>query len=444
METKKQISINGIPLVIYLCIIAIIIVGAYMGVIPDNMGGAYAICLVLGVFLMWIGNKTPVLKDYGFGTILCVLGPAILLYIGVLPKSLGPIAKNFFSVYDFTSFMVPALLVGSILAMDRKVLVNAGARFIVPMILTVFFATLISGLIGAISGYGMVNTMLYIAGPILGSGISASAVPLSEIYASYGGGNADTILVTLTSAIMVANILTIIFGALLAALGRKNPNMFFKGFAGTGGRLLRNEAKAIKITEDQKHEVVKDSNTTTFSALQMGFLLTSGIFIGGKILAKVIPGGLNFYLYMILISIILKLTDVLPAKLNDAAGEWQNFMAKIMVPVTLCAISLGVLKLEEVIKVFSNPSFLILSILCVAVTVLVSGFLTYLFGFYFVEGAIMAGLGLADMGGTGDVAVLAAADRMELLPFLTICSRIGGAINMVWLTFLASRLLGGA
>ena len=61
--------------------------------------------------------------------------------------------------------------------------------------------------------------------------------------------------------------------------------------------------------------------------------------------------------------------------------------------------------------------------------------------FYFIEGAIMCGLGLADMGGTGDVAVLSAAKRMELLPFLTICSRIGGAINMAWLTFLASMVL---
>ena len=43
--------------------------------------------------------------------------------------------------------------------------------------------------------------------------------------------------------------------------------------------------------------------------------------------------------------------------------------------------------------------------------------------------------------GTGDVAVLSAAKRMELLPFLTICSRIGGAINMAWLTFLASHFL---
>ena len=116
-------------------------------------------------------------------------------------------------------------------------------------------------------------------------------------------------------------------------------------------------------------------------------------------------------------------------------------MAKIMTPCTLCAISLGVLKLKSVIELFGNPVFLVLCVLCVVVTTIVSGTLCYLFGFYFIEGAIMAGLGLADMGGTGDVAVLSAANRMELLPFLTICSRIGGAINMAWLTFVAAHFL---
>ena len=71
-----------------------------------------------------------------------------------------------------------------------------------------------------------------------------------------------------------------------------------------------------------------------------------------------------------------------------------------------------------------------------------AGLIGKLVGFYPVEAAITAGLCMANMGGTGDVAVLSAADRMELMPFAQISSRLGGAIILI-LGSLMLSIMGG-
>ena len=52
-------------------------------------------------------------------------------------------------------------------------------------------------------------------------------------------------------------------------------------------------------------------------------------------------------------------------------------------------------------------------------------------GMYPVETAIGAGMINNSMGGTGNIAVLSAADRMEMIAFAQMANRLGGAIVLI-------------
>lgn len=72
----------------------------------------------------------------------------------------------------------------------------------------------------------------------------------------------------------------------------------------------------------------------------------------------------------------------------------------------------------------------IITILSVVVTMMTVGFFTGKWlNMYPIETAIINACH-SGQGGTGDVAILSAAERLELMPFAQVSTRIGGAITV--------------
>lgn len=65
----------------------------------------------------------------------------------------------------------------------------------------------------------------------------------------------------------------------------------------------------------------------------------------------------------------------------------------------------------------------------------------HLVGFFFVDSAVTAGLCMANRGGSGDLAVLGAADRMDLISYAQLSSRLGGGIILVIGSILFGTLM---
>ncbi|WHH59338.1 2-hydroxycarboxylate transporter family protein [Petroclostridium sp. X23] len=425
LQEKPGYKIMEISLPIFALISVIVLAATYMGVLPKGMIGAFPLMMVIGAVFNEIGNRTPIIKDYlGGGPIVIIFGAAALVTYGILPEKSGEIMINFMKGEGFLDFYIAALICGSILGMNRKLLIKAAIRYLPAILGGVITAMALVGLIGALIGFGAKEAILYIGIPIMGGGMGAGAVPLSKIFSEALNKDATEMLSVMIPALALGNALSIVAAGLLDKFGKNRP--FFSG----NGQLLKNKEAKLDGQEEGKKE---ESNPVDYKLMGIGLLVAVTFFSWGRILEKFIP--IHSYALMIISVAVFKAIGIIPRKYELGAFQWFRFVMINLTPTLLVGIGVAYTDLPQVIASLT-PQYLLLVACTVIGAIVGSGFVGALLGFYPIESAITAGLCMANMGGTGDVAVLSAAKRMELMPFAQISSRVGGAFILILATAL--------
>lgn len=426
----KNFKIMGLSLPVYFILLAVLLVAIFMGVLPKGMIGAFAFMMIVGALLDLIGNNTPIVKTFfGGGPIVVIFGSAALVYFNILPKEVTDNVTTFMKGGGFLDFYIAALITGSILGMSRKLLIKAAIRFFPTIVGGVIVALGLVALGGMAFGQSPAESMAYIGIPIMGGGMGAGAVPLAEVFGKGLNMPPEDILSRLVPAVALGNALAIVFGGLLDRLGKKYPSL-----SGNG--------KLMDLGEDDL-KVVDAADHFTLVDFGIGIAIATSFFTFGNIVAEVLVRtiGLDIhpYAWMIISVAIAKSINLLPAKLEEACSNWYKFVATNWTVALLMGIGIAYTDLGQVIDAFS-PVYLVLVFLVVLGAVIGSAIVGKLVGFYPIEAAITAGLCMANMGGTGDVAVLTAAHRMELMPFAQISSRLGGAFIILLASLLVPLL----
>ena len=410
---KQNNQIAGLPLPLYLLVLALLFAGMYTHSIPRGMVGGFLLLLVLGEGLNWIGKTVPVVKTYLGGSVICVLGGAVLTVSGISPEDALQLADSFVNEQDFLVFYIAALITGSLFNIDRDLLIRASVKILPTSILSVAAGVLTVGLMSMAGGMSFREGILYIAVPMTSGGMTAGAVPLSSMYASALGQDAGDILTRIVPATVLGNIIAIVFGALANALGQKKPEL-------TGNGRLVNDGRPPKAQPPMK---------PTFRNLAAGLILTLAFYSASELchhFVNIIPT----YAWMILMVMAVKSAGILSAELEDAAREWGYFSIHAFTAAALTGIGLTLIDLDTILHTLTLWYFLTVLSGVLAIT-LTAGFIGSRFmGFYPLESAIAAGMCTTNMGGSGNVAVLSSAERMELLPFAQIVLRSCGALML--------------
>ncbi len=442
----------------YFIILSVIVLGAtYLGVLPSGMAGCFAFMIVLGTILNEIGERTPIIRSYlGGGAIVVIFGSALMAYFNLLPALLktmpdgtkiynmhlmknfdllGNINTFFKPTGAFLDFYIAALISGSILGMNRKLLARAAARYFPAIFGGLFLSFSMCSLIGYIMGYGVIKSLLLIALPIMGGGMGAGAVPLSKIFESSGTMTASEAVSIMTPAVAIGNAISIVLGGMVV---RIFTNKELNG----QGALMKTGCDASELEISPRVQALRVH--IEVKTLGIGLLVSCSFFAWGYIVAgiwdKLVPAvSIHAYAWMIISVAVCKILNVIPENIEIACYQWFQFVMKNLTTTLLLGIGLCYLSFGTIIKSF-NLTYLLLCLATCVSAFTGAAIVGKLVGFYPVESGITAGLCMSNMGGTGDVAVLSAADRMELMPFAQISSRLGGAIILIIGSVLLSTL----
>ena len=434
----------NLPTLLCLLIVVTIIVYVPFGLDKEGNPGSFlrpnflimfSALAVFGLLFGEIGDRIPIWDEFiGGGTILVFVLAAVFGTYKLVPENFMKAVNIFYNKQpvNFLEMFIPALIVGSVLTVDRKTLIKSISGYIPLIIIGVTGASIGGIVVGFIFGKTPIDVMMNYVLPIMGGGTGAGAIPMSEIWSSKTGRPASEWFAFAISILSIANIIAILSGALLKKLGEVKQNL-----TGNGELIIDNSKEAIKDKEvDLKPELVD-----TVAA----FILTGVLFMVAHILGELwaafakshhIDFELHRLVFLILLTMFLNIANLVPDKIKAGAKRMQTLFSKHTIWILMAAVGFTT-DVQEIINAVTISNLLI----ALAIVLGAVGFIMLIarkMKFYPIEAAITAGLCMANRGGAGDVAVLGAADRMDLMSFAQISSRIGGAMMLV----LGSVLFG--
>ena len=437
-QERKEISgkantIAGFSIPLYLGILALVVVCMYMDCLPAGLVGGMIALMVLGEGLNFLGNHTPVVKTYLGGSVICILGAAVIQALGLIPEQTHEILDNFVNKEGFLVFYISALITGSLFNIDRGLLIRATVKLLPTAVISLAVGVILSGLLGMVMGDSFLEGILYIGIPMTSGGMTAGAVPLSAMYSSVLGTDAGQILTRIEAFLeslhkdagkpgkkmegkngmyVLGNCVAIIFGGLANNIGERKPSL-------TGNGCLVNDGHEVKKQPPMK---------PTFALLCTGLIISMAFYELGALchhFISIVPT----YAWMIVAVVIVKGTGILSERLEDAAREWGQFAIHSWTAAALTGIGATLIDLKTILHTIT-PFYLLSVVLIVGAITLTAGLIGIKMGFYPLESSIAAGMCTTNMGGSGNVAVLSSSKRMELLPFAQIVTRSCGALML--------------
>ena len=417
--------IGVIPVSIFLPLAAIVVALTMTHALTSEISVMVASLAVGGFLCAWLGGLVPFLRRLGAPAITAAFLPSYLVYRHWLPNNFEQAVTSFTKGTNFIYLYITAIIVGSIAGMNRTLLLRGIAKLSVPLLAGSAAALLLGGAAGAALGLPFNQTLPMVVVPVMGGGVGEGAIPLSLGYADILHRNSANILAHLLPVVLFANLVAIILGGCLNSLGRRYPSL-------TGNGSLEISSLDAFAASESSVSPTPLSPDLLLSAALFGICLYSVGVLSHQLVSLPAP------VTMIILAVLLKIFNLMPDRIERAAAAVGRFFAIGVTYPLLFAVAIALTPWASVMQALHPANLVIITV--VVLTLTMTGFFVGRWlGLFPIEAALVNACHTGS-GGTGDVAILTAAERLELMPFAQIATRIGGAVT-VTLTLLILRLL---
>jgi malate:Na+ symporter len=405
--------------------VAVLLAGALWyfvsrGRVATDLPMMFGLIMLASFLCAEIGHRIPGLRTVGGAVIVATFLPSALAYYHVLPVQLVGAVTRFTKGSNYLFLYIAAIIVGSVFAMDRTVLIRGFVKIFAPLAAGTAAAVIVGGLVGAALGLGFAHTLFYVVLPVMAGGVGDGAVPLSIGYAGalhqgFGGQFAQVL-----PPVMIGSLFSVLIAGGLNWLGKRKPQWSGEGKLQPGEQL--DELLA-------RDEAPQHADAMTIAA---GLVTAVTLYLLGELAFQL--WRLPAPVVMLALAVAMKLGWSVTRRLQVGADAVFQLFAKVGTYPLLFMVGVAWTPWDRLLAALAPAN--LLTILATVVTLIAVGFwMGRKVNLYPIEAAIVNATH-AGQGGTGGVAILTAAERMQLMPFAQIAIRIGGAI-VVSLTLLA-------
>jgi malate:Na+ symporter len=419
-----ELCIGVIPLPVYVICVGVIAYFLMQGKIPGEINVAIAVLAVGGFTCAELGKRMPLIGRIGGAAIFATFIPSALVYYKLLPPTLVGSVTDFTKSTNFLYLFITAIIVGSILGMDRRVLVSGFARIFVPLAAGSVAAGIVGTLVGTLLGLGARHTLFFLVVPIMAGGVGEGAIPLSMGYSEILHQKQGELFAEVLPIVMLGSLTAILAAGALNLLGKRYPQLTGEGRLQPGDR---GELAAAQPSSPPQ---------TDISHIIAAGLFAISLYLLGLLCNKLF--GLPAPVSMLFITVLVKLARAASPPLQAGAFfVYRFFQVGVTYPL-LFAIGVAMTPWETLLAAFALPK--LITIVATVATLIATGFVVGRWVNLFPIDTAIVNACHSGQGGTGDVAILTAANRMQLMPFAQIATRIGGAITVTLALLLLRHL----